>query len=78
MTSPPTMPATIQQYGVTDPFEDGKHIGISVDVPLEHFPVINSRVTRFPRIANHKTALNFSFVDSQMFTIDAIGIEMNA
>src|SRR5258706_445201 len=64
--------------GVPNPLKDRKHFLIAIDVTLKPFPIINSRMARFPGVADHKAVLNFALVDRQMFTIDAIGIEMNA
>ena len=64
--------------GVADAFEDLEHVRLAVDVTLEHFPVINPRMARLARVTNHELALNFGFVDSQMFAIDSIQIEMDA
>ena len=63
---------------VTNPFENLEHLGVAVDMTLEHFPVVDSRKTRLARVANHKAAIDFFFFNRQMFVLDAVSTQVNA
>src|SRR5437867_2363409 len=60
-----------------DSLKIAKHVLVAVDMSLEDFPIIDSRLSRSSRIRQHKTRLDFFRCDRHGFAVNSISVKMN-
>ena len=66
------------ERGIANTIEEFKEFRVTIDVTFKNFPVIGARKARLAGVANCNPVFEFRFIDTQRFTFNTVGTEMEA